>query len=86
MSEDDFETPGSDYTKVHQNSQTYQIWPPNNAQTINSVLSDQEVYFEAQVKNVENIHKITIDSQYREICPVWKPALQNTQSIFDSKT
>lgn len=84
MSEDEFDKG----LLGHQNSssQMYQSWCPNGIQPVKSVLSGQEFYFEGQVKNIDNINKITIDSQYREICPVWKPALQGTHSIFDNST
>ncbi|KAK8888816.1 hypothetical protein M9Y10_033556 [Tritrichomonas musculus] len=87
MSEDEFDNSGNDFSKgLHQPSQPYSSWCANGAQTMKSVLSGQEFYFENNVKNMENIHKITLDSQYREICPVWKPALQGTHSIFDNST
>ena len=85
MSDDDYNNDVSDFTKgLHQVSQPYSSWPPNGVQPLKSVLSGQEFYFEAQVKNIDNINRINIDSQYREICPVWKPALQGTRSIFDN--
>ena len=87
MSEDEYDSPSHDFTKgLHQTSQPYQSWCPAGIQPMKSTLSGQEFYFENNVKNIENIHKITVDSQYREICPVWKPALQGTHSIFDNST
>lgn len=85
MNDEDLENPTSNF-----GSQTYQVWSPTqqiyqSKLSINSKnMTFLDFYLEPNVKNSENIQKITIDSQYRDICPVWKPALQGTKSIFEN--
>ena len=61
-------------------SQAYQIWPPAGAKQYRSP-TGQEFYLENNCKNVENIQKLTIESLFHELRPVWKPPLQGTNTF-----
>ena len=46
----------------------------------------QTYSLETGTKNAENIRKLTVDTIFRELCPVWKPALPGGPSIFENGT
>lgn len=66
-------------------NQPYQSWLPKNTQNYVSPLSGQEYYIESNSKNIDALQKMTVDSQFRDLCPVWKPALPGTTSIFENQ-
>ena len=85
MNDDDYDNPAQGYSKpVHSQSGNYPSWGPTSGQQLKSNISGQDFYLDNGVKNVEKIQTITLDAHYRDICPVWKPALPGTTSIFDN--
>ena len=63
-------------------AQSYQIWPPTGSKQFRSP-TGQDFYLENNCKNVENIQKLTIESLFHDLCPVWKAQPQGTTN-FDS--
>ena len=63
----------------------YQAWPAASSQVEVSP-TGQEYYIENATKNTENIRKCTLDSLFRDLCPVWKPALPGSPSLFENNT
>lgn len=62
----------------------YKVNPPRNVvtHTTNAPKYKQDFTLESNSRNVENISKITPESQLHELCPVWKTSFQPTATNF----
>lgn len=64
----------------------YKVNPPRNSVTHTTNAANpkckQEYTLETLSRNVENISKITPETQLHELCPVWKTSFQPKQSNF----
>ena len=61
-------------------AQSYQTWPPNGSKQFRSP-TNQDIYLENNCKNVENIQKLTVESLFHDLCPVWKTAPQGPNTF-----
>ena len=67
-----------------QSERSYSVWAPNGTPTERSP-TGQEFYVQVASRNTENIRKWTVESLYRDLCPVWKPALPGGPCLFSSE-
>lgn len=67
-------------------AEPYKQNPPRNTATYTTNPANpkhkQEYTLENIARNVDNINKITPESQLHELCPVWKTSFQPAQSNY----